>query len=74
MIARDLADVMDDPHLKATGFFERVEHPSEGGWIRMRHPVRFSDFEAGGGQAPLAGEHGDAVRSEAARLGAKARK
>lgn len=73
MIARDLGDVIDDPHLKATGFFERVEHPSEGGWIRMRHPVRFSDFEAGGGQAPLAGEHGDEVRSEAVRLGARPR-
>lgn len=68
MIARDLGDVMDDPHLKATGFFERVEHPSEGGWIRMRHPVRFSDFAAGGGQAPLPGEHGDEVRDEAQRL------
>lgn len=71
MIARDLGEVMDDPHLQATGFFERVEHPTEGGWIRMRHPVRFGDFAAGGGQAPLAGEHDDAVRAEAERLRGK---
>jgi crotonobetainyl-CoA:carnitine CoA-transferase CaiB-like acyl-CoA transferase len=68
MIARDLGDVMDDPHLKATGFFEQVEHPSEGGWIRMRHPVRFGDYPAGGGQAPLHGQHGEEVRAEAERL------
>jgi crotonobetainyl-CoA:carnitine CoA-transferase CaiB-like acyl-CoA transferase len=71
MIARDLGEVMDDPHLQQTGFFERVEHPSEGGWIRMRHPVRFSDFEAGGGHAPRHGEHGDDVRAEAAARAAK---
>jgi len=71
MIARDLAEVVDDPHLEATGFFERVEHPSEGGWRRMRHPVRFGDFEAGGGHAPLSGEHGDEVRAEAERLSAR---
>jgi crotonobetainyl-CoA:carnitine CoA-transferase CaiB-like acyl-CoA transferase len=70
MIARDLDEVLDDPHLAATGFFERVEHPSEGGWVRMRHPVRFSDFAAGGGHAPNAGEHGDEIRAEAARRGA----
>lgn len=68
MTARDLSEVMEDPHLKATGFFERVEHPSEGGWFRMRHPVSFGDFDAGGGQAPLHGEHGAEVRAEAERL------
>jgi crotonobetainyl-CoA:carnitine CoA-transferase CaiB-like acyl-CoA transferase len=68
MIARDLGDVMDDPHLAETGFFERVEHPSEGGWIRMRHPVRFEAFAAGGGSAPLPGEHDAEVRAEAERL------
>lgn len=71
MIARDLGEVMEDPHLKATGFFERVEHPSEGGWIRMHHPVRFGDFAAGGGHAPLIGEHGAEVRDEAERLAMK---
>jgi crotonobetainyl-CoA:carnitine CoA-transferase CaiB-like acyl-CoA transferase len=64
MIACDLADVMDDPHLKATGFFERVDHPSEGGWVRMRHPVRFGDYTPPGGFAPLQGADGDAVRAE----------
>jgi crotonobetainyl-CoA:carnitine CoA-transferase CaiB-like acyl-CoA transferase len=38
---RDLADIMDDPHLAATGFFRRQEHPTEGGYFAMAHPVRF---------------------------------
>ncbi|MGJ3649507.1 CaiB/BaiF CoA transferase family protein [Sphingomonas sp. GlSt437] len=40
--ARDIATIMDDPHLAATGFFRRREHPSEGGYFEMRPPVAFS--------------------------------
>jgi crotonobetainyl-CoA:carnitine CoA-transferase CaiB-like acyl-CoA transferase len=35
-------DLLDDPHLKAVGFFENVEHPSEGEMLNVRPPVRFS--------------------------------
>lgn len=38
---RDLADIMEDPHLSATGFFAEAAHPTEGKWYTMRHPVRF---------------------------------
>ncbi len=38
---RDLADIMEDPHLSATGFFTEAVHPTEGKWYTMRHPVRF---------------------------------
>lgn len=41
---RDIADVLDDPHLAATGFFKRRTHPSEGDYFEMQPPVRFSDF------------------------------
>jgi len=39
---RDIGDIMADPHLAATGFFARQEHPSEGGVFAMAHPVRFA--------------------------------
>ena len=44
----DLADVINDPHLAATGVFRRREHPSEGPYLEQVPPVRF-----GGGPSPL---------------------
>lgn len=38
---RDLAEIMEDPHLVATGFFAKTTHPTEGKWHSMRHPVHF---------------------------------
>ena len=67
MPVRDIADIFQDPHLKATGFFKRREHPSEGGFFEMQPPVRFSarrDAELG--FAPLLDEHGPAIRDELA--------
>ena len=67
MPCRDVADIFDDPHLKATGFFKRREHPSEGGFIEMQPPVRFGarpDAELG--YAPRLDEHGDEIRAELA--------
>lgn len=56
---RDIGDIMADPHLAATGFFQRQEHPSEGGFIAMSHPVRFAKgLDSKPGFAPLLGEHG----------------
>jgi len=40
-VARDIADIRADPHLVATGFFTHSEHPTEGGFLDMKHPVRF---------------------------------
>lgn len=37
-----LDDLMDDPHLRAVGFFERYEHPSAGPYFALRPPVRFA--------------------------------
>lgn len=38
---RDLGEIMEDPHLAATGFFSRQKHPREGDYFAMAHPVRF---------------------------------
>ncbi len=37
-----LADVLTDPHLQATGFFETRTHEEVGAYRAMRHPVVFS--------------------------------
>jgi crotonobetainyl-CoA:carnitine CoA-transferase CaiB-like acyl-CoA transferase len=64
---RDLAEVIDDPHLNAVGFFQRREHPSEGTYVEQAQPVRFS---AGGEtlnrMPPRVGEHGAEIRAELA--------
>jgi crotonobetainyl-CoA:carnitine CoA-transferase CaiB-like acyl-CoA transferase len=50
--------LLEDPHLAATGFFVRVEHPSEGTLCMPRVPARFSRTPAAQpGHAPLLGEH-----------------
>ena len=60
MPASDLNDVIDDPHLRATGFFERQEHPTEGALFQMREPSRFGDWSQGKIKtAPHLGEHDD---------------
>ncbi|MEA2329825.1 MAG: hypothetical protein QOE68_4784 [Thermoanaerobaculia bacterium] len=64
MKVRHLDEVMDDPHLVATGFFQRRQHPSEGEYIALSHPVRFSATPASiRRDAPRIGEHTDEVLS-----------
>jgi len=40
-------DLFDDPHLAATGFFRRVDHPTEGALVATAVPVRFSRTPGG---------------------------
>ncbi|MBX9885426.1 MAG: CoA transferase [Novosphingobium sp.] len=57
MPVRDLDDVTSDPHLQAVDFFQKRVHPTEGEYLKMRSPVRFSvgDFEVQ--PAPHIGQH-----------------
>ncbi len=65
MVARDLEDVFDEPHLAATGFFRSREHPTEGTIREMRPPVRYSaDPDRVLGFAPTLGQDSDAIRAE----------
>jgi len=61
-----LEDVLVDPHLVATGFFVRAEHPSEGPFLTMRPPVKLSRSPAELRRpAPRLGEDGAEVLREA---------
>jgi len=46
MRANTMDEVLDDPHLKATGFFEVRDVPGLGGWRTMKPPIRFSKTPA----------------------------
>jgi crotonobetainyl-CoA:carnitine CoA-transferase CaiB-like acyl-CoA transferase len=65
MALRDMADILEDPHLKQTGFFQHQRHPTEGNIIAMRPPVCFGARPAAELRpAPLLGEHTEALRAE----------
>jgi len=58
--------ILDDPHLRAVGFFREVDHPSEGRLVTMAVPSRWSKTQpASNRPAPRLGEHTVAVLSEA---------
>jgi crotonobetainyl-CoA:carnitine CoA-transferase CaiB-like acyl-CoA transferase len=62
----DVADLLEDEHLRATGFFEEEAHPSEGTLRAVRRPVRFDAAPAAElRHAPRLGEHGEEVLREA---------
>lgn len=61
--ARDIGTIMDDAHLRATGFFHHRTHPSEGGYVEMRQPVKFGAAPvADATPPPRLDEQGAAVR------------
>jgi crotonobetainyl-CoA:carnitine CoA-transferase CaiB-like acyl-CoA transferase len=60
-----LNDILNEPHLAATGFFKPRIHPSEGRYVEMKPPVRFSDATPEERlHPPLLGENNEAVRRE----------
>ena len=67
MPANTPADLLHDPHLRATGFVRETEHPSEGRLHSLRSPTRWTgtplDDEAT--PAPQLGQHTRDVLAEA---------
>ncbi|WP_326540589.1 CaiB/BaiF CoA transferase family protein [Pseudorhodoferax sp.] len=58
-------ELLDDPQLRATDFFEQVEHPSEGPVVSMRSPMRMSASPAGlRRHAPRLGQHTREILAE----------
>jgi crotonobetainyl-CoA:carnitine CoA-transferase CaiB-like acyl-CoA transferase len=65
---RDMDDIMSDPHLAQTGFFERRTHPSEGDYFAMQSPLQFGDYSRPElGHAPKLGEQSAEVLAGASR-------
>lgn len=61
-----VADLVTDPHLQASGFFEREHHPSEGELLAPRTPTNWSATPTGDRRpAPRLGEHSAEVLREA---------
>jgi crotonobetainyl-CoA:carnitine CoA-transferase CaiB-like acyl-CoA transferase len=60
-----LEELPDDPHLQAVGLFGTAEHPSEGLYRTIRHPVSFSSapFRIRR-HAPRLGEHTTEILAE----------
>ena len=62
----DVADLLEDAHLRATGFFSVEEHPTEGKLCAIRRPIQLGGTEpAALRPAPRLGEHGVSVLREA---------
>ncbi len=61
-----LDDIMEDPHLQATGYFRSVDHPSEGRIRSMAVPSEWSQTQPEYRRhAPRLGEHTKEVLQEA---------
>ena len=61
----DIADLVDDEHLKEVGMFEKHHHSTEGDTVLVRPPVKFSKTPASiRSQAPRFGEHGPELLRE----------
>ncbi len=66
MPVHDLASLLADPHLQATGHFQAEQHPSEGQLLALRPAARWSRTPiANTRPAPRLGEHTREVLAEA---------
>lgn len=65
MPVRTVPELFDDEHVRVTGMFQDLEHPTEGALRLARFPVAFSDAPPPRARpAPRLGEHGAEVLAE----------
>lgn len=66
IVVNSLEDLVDDPHLKAVGFWQEADHPSEGRLRMTRLPMNFSATPAEVRRLPpRLGEHSAEILEEA---------
>lgn len=64
MPVRDIEDILDDPHLSASGFLKERTHPTEGAFFELSEASRYSDWSPPeAAPAPQIGEHSDKIKS-----------
>jgi crotonobetainyl-CoA:carnitine CoA-transferase CaiB-like acyl-CoA transferase len=65
MVVSSIPDLIENPHLAAVGFFEDVDHPTEGRMRQIRTPSRWSDTQPHARRpAPHAGEQSREILEE----------
>jgi len=65
MRVNEIGDLLDDPHLKATGLVRERLHPTEGPYVEVASPVRFSGCDLPQPRpAPVLGEHTAEIERE----------
>jgi len=65
MRVNDIADLPNDPQLQATGLFRQRTHPTEGDYLEVRPPVRFSAYDYPDlDHAAAPGQHSEQVARE----------
>jgi len=65
MRVHTLESVLQDPQITETGFIEEREHPTEGKYLSVKHPVEFSDAPAQFNcEPPVLGQDNRAILSE----------
>ena len=63
--ANDFDDMLVDPQLRSSGLLKQREHPTEGAYVEITQPVRFSAFDPTEVRhAPQIGEHTEEVNRE----------
>lgn len=66
IVVNDLVDLVNDEHLNAVGFWQSVDHPTEGKLRTPAFPIAFSETPADiRRHAPLLGEHSVEILKEA---------
>lgn len=61
---RSVADVVNDPHLLASGFWADIEHPTVGNLKYARSPYDSDDIQIRSNAAPLLGQDNDLIYCE----------
>jgi len=65
MKVNEIGDLLDDPQLQGSGLLREREHPTEGRYVEVGPPVRFSAWAPEPGRhAPGFGEHSEEVAKE----------